>query len=168
MSIIYDALKKVEAKFSSSGNISPEVKKEKKTKTSPKIYLVYLLVIALGVFSANILYNFFTPSFKTSLKSDKIPEKKETKEPQPQNIRPPQQPPQKPIATQEPVPAEEPVPALVLNGIFFSGEDTYALINNRIVTVGDDIEGLVVKKIEASAVELKSKNSTIKLSTEPK
>lgn len=160
MSIIYDALKKVEAKFGSTNNINPEAKRDKKPKTSPKIYLVYLLVIALGIFSANILYRLFTPSFKISAKDYKIPD-----------IIPAQESPQKTIATQavspmQPSPPGESAPALVLNGIFFSGDDAYALINNRIVKVGDDIEGLVVKKIDVNEVELKNKDSTIKLSTE--
>lgn len=164
MSIIYDALKKVEAKFSSSGNISPEAKRDKKPKTSPKIYLVYLLVIGLGIFSANILYRLFTPSFKISSKDYKIPEKEESTKPQPQNIGSAQESP----SPMQPSPPGESAPVLVLNGIFFSGDDAYTLINNRILKVGDDIEGLTVKKIELNQVELKSKDSTIKLSTEPK
>ena len=57
MSIIYDALKKVEA----SGADDTKTKIDKGFKSKPKIYLVYALVICLGFFITNIFYEWFFP-----------------------------------------------------------------------------------------------------------
>nr|MBC8436521.1 hypothetical protein [Candidatus Omnitrophota bacterium] len=65
-----------------------------------------------------------------------------------------------PALTQETA-AENETPALpaslVLNGIFFSqDEGYYALVNNKIVKVGDDIDGAKVRHIDFDNVELES------------
>ena len=41
---------------------------------------------------------------------------------------------------------------LVLNGIFFSQEEGYALVNNHIVKVGDKVGGALVKRIDVNEV----------------
>jgi hypothetical protein len=53
--------------------------------------------------------------------------------------------------------------ALNLNGIFYSDEGSYALVNNKIVKEGDVIEGWLVTRIGIGEVELKSNDLTIKL-----
>lgn len=54
----------------------------------------------------------------------------------------------------------------MLNGVFFSENEGYALINNRIVKEGDALEGVTVKRIKLDEVELEAEDgSTIKLST---
>ncbi len=55
-------------------------------------------------------------------------------------------------------------PPPTLNGIFFSPNLCYALINNQIVKEGDTVEGAVVQKISEDEVELKNRTSVIKLS----
>jgi len=49
--------------------------------------------------------------------------------------------------------AAEP-PLLVLNGTLLSDGEKFAIINNQIVKMGDEIDGAVVKKITVNAVEL--------------
>jgi len=49
--------------------------------------------------------------------------------------------------------AAEP-PLLVLNGTLLSNGEKFAIINNQIVKIGDEIDGAVVKKITVNAVEL--------------
>ncbi|MFA5410329.1 MAG: hypothetical protein WC321_00490 [Candidatus Omnitrophota bacterium] len=172
MSIIYDALKKVEGKIKNYGSPAREEKEVKKAKAGPKIYLVYLLIIAFGAFSANLIYRLFTPSFKTTpaAKGVKIPKAREPVELPEEKTGPAPEFPQKPIAPPEAASKEissgsEPLPSnLILNGIFFSENDAYALINNQIVKEGEEIEGLVVAKIGVSDVELKNKETSLKLS----
>jgi hypothetical protein len=50
---------------------------------------------------------------------------------------------------------------LVLNGVFFSGPDAYGLINNQIVKVGDQIAGATVKKITVTDVELETADAKV-------
>ena len=56
-------------------------------------------------------------------------------------------------------------PLLVLNGIFFSENQGYALINNRIVKEGDTVDGAIVDRISLDGVDLNSGGLVIKLST---
>jgi len=49
--------------------------------------------------------------------------------------------------------AAEP-PLLVLNGTLLSDGEKFAIINNQIVKMGDEIDGAVVKRITVNAVEL--------------
>jgi len=58
-----------------------------------------------------------------------------------------------------------PETTFVLNGIFFSDNDGYALINNQIVRENDLVDGAKVKKITANSVELNSQEKLITLST---
>ena len=76
---------------------------------------------------------------------------------------PPLQQPKLPPAVENiEVPAK---PTLILNGVFSSGEESYALINNQIVKLGDKISGAVIKKIAPEEVLLDSDGSEIKLTT---
>lgn len=55
---------------------------------------------------------------------------------------------------------------LTLDGIAYSPENSYALINNKILQVGDKIDGSTVVNIQQDYVELKAPDSKIfKLST---
>lgn len=162
MSIIYDALKKVEA--SNSQNL--KVPTPKKPKHNFKIYLLYLLVTCGGGIIASIFFGLFTkPSqvVKTSLSTTSVVAENKT-------------------TTTESISAEtslkgaefvsvanqtqrQPLPTFVLNGVFFSQDERYALVNNQIVKEGDVIEGVMVKRIALNEVELESEGSIIKLST---
>ncbi|MGA2774772.1 MAG: hypothetical protein ABSE81_01765 [Candidatus Omnitrophota bacterium] len=160
MSIIYDALKKVEQ----SGTPLLKNKSDKEItvpKNKVKRYLIYILFMALGLFFANILLSYLGPALtkvkavnetKSNLTQNKLP------------IQPPVQQTLPPPAIIE-KPAPPPKPTLALNGIFFSGEESYALINNQIVKVGDKISGAVIKKISSDEVLLNFEGSEIKLTT---
>ena len=159
MSIIYDALKKVEKNV--VGQPSPEKGKvSENTITRRKLYLIYVLVVCIGALGANLSYSFLT-SFQN--KSFAIIKKINKAAPQAQAV-PKQAPPVKigpaiPSTKKEPQ-GEQP---FVLSGIFFSQNEGYALINNKIVKNGDKVGGAVVKKVGLDEVELEQEGKTIKL-----
>lgn len=145
MSIIYDALKKVEE----SNSLGPKVA-NKANKHKPNIYLLYILIAVFGFLTADLftkplLRNQDTRMFRVLTKEASQPES---------NV---------PLPYYET--AKEAKPSFILNGVFFSQEEGYALINNRIVKNGDLIDGAIVKGITSDEVELDSRGSTIKLST---
>ena len=174
MSIIYDALKKVETKIADSG-IKPEVLDlPKKSPSKLKSYLFYLLILGAGFLIAGTIFILSNPQKKpwdmlnkiakpaaglkkiTTAVSEKLKLPTLAKEP-PTSV---------PIS---PTPSEEPAsgspPILVLNGVFFSENEGYALINNQIVREGDAVNGATVERINLQGVELKSEGSVIQLST---
>lgn len=166
MSIIYDALKKVEE----SNNISSREKVSKEHKLKPKIYLVYILVICLGFFIASIFLELFTKPLQINTKviSKNLPQIDKTPD---LNIIPQTLPPkdtpisESNISYQPPETKKEPEVSFVLNGVFFSQDEGYALINNRIVKEGDLVDGMTVKRIRLEEVELRNPEGlTIKLS----
>jgi len=164
MSIIYDALKKVET--SQTGD--SKTKTDKGFKPKPKIYLLYALMICLGLFIANIFYGRLLP--KPSLNTTDtvtggrpLIDKKQTVSSS--------QPPTEPAALQTSTSVEtkmetqkESPPLFTLNGIFSSGNEGYALINNRIVKKGDKIDGATIVQIFLDEVDLEFDGSIIKLS----
>lgn len=165
MSIIYDALKKVETSLTDDA----KTKIDKGVKSQPKIYLLYALMICLGFFMANIFYGWLSqkkPALKTTdivTKDQPLIDKKE-----PVSAPTPTLP---TVALQTGTSVEtkmktqkEPLHPFTLNGVFFSGGEGYALINNRIVKKGDKIERASVVQIFLDEVELELDGSIIKLS----
>jgi type II secretory pathway component PulC len=63
---------------------------------------------------------------------------------------------------------KSPRPVLALNGIVFSPGSSYALINNKIVKEGDEIEGVTVVRIAKDNVELKDGDTAFKISSNAK
>ncbi|MDD2752907.1 MAG: hypothetical protein PHN59_07215 [Candidatus Omnitrophica bacterium] len=150
MSIIYDALKKVQT----------GLKIENKRMPPVKPVFLYLGIAVIGVLMAQFLFNFFAPSAPVNKLKVKVTALKTTQPPKEQLVaRQPQ-----PAQTQ---PQEVELPSLVLNGIFSTGNEGYCLINNQILKVGDEIEGLVVEKIKDQEVELSNKGSIVTLSLSP-
>ena len=172
MSIIYDALKKVETKIADSG-IKPEVLGfPKKSPSKLKSYLFYLLILVAGFLIAGTIFILSGPQKKpwdilskiakpASLK--KITTAVSEKLKLPTSAKEPPTTPISPAFSEEP-PGGTP-PILVLNGVFFSENEGYALINNQIVREGDLINGATVERINLQGVELKSEGSVISLST---
>ncbi|MDD5594893.1 MAG: type II secretion system protein N [Candidatus Omnitrophica bacterium] len=158
MSIIYDALKKVE----------PGLKVENKKILNTKPIFIYLGIVVIGLLVAQVLFKFFTPAAvpAAKLKVNVTALKTAQQAPQQQVLSQTQTQQTSPQAQQIQPQPPEPVamPSLVLNGIFFTGNDGYCLINNQILKVGDEIEGVVVEKIKEQEVELSNKGTTIKLS----
>jgi hypothetical protein len=166
MSIIYDALKKIEKSYS----VTPkrEDKKDSPDRSKTKIYLVYILVVCLGAVIANIFFSFFPKAGKVN-KLNKasalttLPPQEIKK--QPNTTAPPEA---KVEVNLPPAPTETKRQVelpLVLNGVFFSQNEGYALINNRIMKEGDTIEGAVVKHIGLEEVDVEFEGTIIKLYT---
>ncbi len=159
MSIIHEALKKVEA----ANNPQAKAKPVAGNKANLKAYLLYLVVAALGFLSANLIFSFFTKPLHKAYPAAKqgIANRVKPVELKPA-IQPP--PPQPPIPPEEAAQGKVAPTSLTLNGVFFSGEQGYALINNEIVKEGDKIAGATVVRITLEGVELKTSDSGIKLS----
>ncbi len=154
MSIIYEALKKAEKTI----GIATEIKKNtglmpSRPKTNP--YLIFLLIACLTLYIANSIFNFIVNANKPAAPAVLIAALPQEALPAPA--------PEPEIKKEEPPPA----PPLILNGIFYSQDGGYALINNRIVRVGDIIEGAIVKRINLDEVELEGAGKTIKLTRSP-
>ncbi len=165
MSIIYDALKKVEA----SGNNDSNTKIDKGFKSKPKIYLLYAVMICLSIFIANIVYEWLLPN--PTLKTADIATKGRPSIDKKETVSSYSQPSSGTAVLQASAPVEakietqkETPPAFTLNGVFFSGNEGYALINDRIVKKGDKISGATIVRILLDEVSLEFGGSTIKLS----
>lgn len=159
MSIIYDALKKAEKAFNSDPKVILETKPEP-PKSRYALYILYVLVICIGLVVGNAVFGFLTHAEKPSSKQAK-------------SIQPQTSPPPTPVIVtlSQTSPAEgtgitkKTQVSLLLNGVFSSEEGGYALINNRVVKEGDEIEGLIVTRVNLDNVELATKDgSVIKLS----
>jgi len=164
MSIIYDALNKIE-KFQTE---DAKGKIDKKTELKRKVYLIYVLFVCLGFF---ITYIFFQFPLKPLLnKAAAVKNKPRLSKNDASISSLPQKPPEETLALKT-IPAatvenkKEPQAAsFVLNGVFFSENEGYALINNRILKEGDKIEGATVTRITLDEVRLEAEGSVIRLS----
>ncbi len=163
MSIIHEALKKVEASNNRQAKPLPKADKRNNLKT----YALYLIMAALGFVCANLIFSFFT---KPLHKVYSATAKQKTSLARPVLVNPATAPRASlPAASREsPGLKKEALPSLVLEGVFFSGEEGYALINNKIVKEGEKIMGVTVVRITLEGVELKSKDSITKLSSQNK
>lgn len=154
MSVIYDALKKVEK----SKSIDSTVKINKTDKPKLKTYLVYALVICLGFFIASQLFSLFSKPLEKTTLPQVLP--KDTAKAAPSKTNPPDS---KANLITAPEPKKEPLHPFVLNGIFFSQGEGYALINNQIVKEGDMVDGAKVLKITLEEIALDAEGSMITL-----
>ena len=157
MSIINEALKKTEEhlqmKTAQNNPLPPK-------SCNHKSYLLYILILLAGLFIGNLIFNLLKHTSKDN------PRQK----PSPVNntlaVTPAAQPPLAPVLSNPP--EETPLPVktgFILNGIFFSDNDGYALINNQIVRVNDYVDGACVREITASNVQLDNAGQTITLTT---
>lgn len=141
MSIIYDALKRVEK--SASGTTADRDRLKTNPPNKPKPILVFILVILSALFAGNITYYLLMH-----------PKRKPTPPPAPV-IAIPAKPPEPLVNEEKPVaPLPAPDPTLTLSGVFFQHGKGYALINNRILEAGDKIEGATIKEISLEKVAL--------------
>lgn len=166
MSIIYDALKKVQGQFKENkgaadpANNAPgaiPARSEQPTLPAPprRNKLVLILLVVLG---AVALYYFFNYSAAQKRKKEEEAKKQSPAYPLFKTIAP------LPGQKRPQTGAEQTVPGaanLVLNGTVSSEYENYALINNQIVQEGDQISGLKVKKISSEGVELEDKDGKI-------
>ena len=155
MSIIYDALKKVQKDTGKENPVQPGTPPpavKAKTKTNP--LLIYILIVCLGLTLGNFAYKFFAhPKNIVPAKNEPLPSQPKT---------PPAAPAIAQITPAVP-PPPKPEPTLVLNGVFFEQGEGYALINNKIVRIGDEVSSAKVKEITINGVELEFEEKTIKL-----
>lgn len=185
MSIINDALKKVEKSINYDYSGVEPKKNAQPPKTKVNKYLIYAFIFVLGLFIENTFFLNFHPetAFKlrvseTQTKDSNLKlsseETLDLKQELPEQLVPETTQVTALETTTPAVPTaeekeEEPQKtALVLNGIFFSPDNGYyALINNKIVKEGDDIDGVLVKRIDLNNVELESEEGKlVKLSRE--
>lgn len=173
MSIIYDALKKTEETVHPHNPPDPEVEaalKKKRAKKKVRSTFLYIFVICVGLYAGNIFFDLLgktkgllkpgaqkppaaeTPRVAVTQKLPSSPKPKETSILQ--NI---------PLLSSEL--KKDQKQTLDLNGVFFSQEGGYALINNRMVQVGDTVNGAVVRRIDLDEVDLERNGAIITLST---
>ena len=156
MSIIYEALKKAGKAHLIGEEKSTE---DKKRFVSYKTYAVYLSVVVLGFVCAALVWGFMTKRYHPGIKSNTGQAKAQVLPESGRFIPSAALPAENtPIQEKKDIPSE-----LVLNGVFFSDEQGYALINNQVVKEGDVIEGAVVKAIGLKDVLLSREGKSITL-----
>ena len=130
-----------------------------------KSFLVYLVAVGIGIGIAKLGFDFIT--VKISPNQPPAAQKAHTKPSDMQPI-PLAAAPQKvePLAN-PPVKEKKPdSSSYILTGVYFTGDKTFALINNQIVEEGNEIGQAKVFNIYLDEVILKlSDNQTIKLTT---
>ncbi len=155
MSIIYDALKKVEENHPQHLP-EPMAKKSKSIFSVKKILIGFIVLVLLFLVTkslyvrntagARIPASAITPE-KTLLLLPPAPEKiKEKKAP----------------GTIQDM-GDNLTEKFVLNGVFFTDNQGYALINNRITKEGDSVNDAIVKKITLEEVEIDYQGTIHKL-----
>lgn len=168
MSIIYDALKKIEVSTDINSTVKIDTTNKPRNKSKYKIYLVYILVVCTGFLITGMFLGIFTKplkTFDTNLISKNLPRVENI-----EKLNSPQLLSQDKILSDVNIPVSnqpkiEPKYSFILNGVFFSYDEGYALINNQIVKKGDVIDGATVVRIDLDEVTLEAKDSsTIKLS----
>jgi len=161
MSIINEALKKTEQYIQK--NTAKENQLADK-KISPKAFLLYILILFGGIFLSNLIFSFLNHKIKTTL-----PKKNAVSLVQKGVVQQTVVPPPPPVVDQPVKPPEEKIVNevnFVLNGIFYSNNDGYALVNNQIIREGDLIDGVKVNKITEDIVELDNQGKIITLVTQ--
>ena len=152
MSIIYDALKKVEK---TNGQNSQE-RNGNRSNNKPRPALIIIFIILLIIFGVNLINNLSKrPKAKPAVPSVQMAEPAKELLPPVLEV--------KPETLNKPTQAQE--PDLNLNGIFFEKKKGYALINNQILSVKDTIEGATVKEIGLNKVVLEFEGREITLNS---
>jgi hypothetical protein len=166
MSVIHEALKKTEGTIhtpqdaASPDGPSPEVTtylKKKGATNRIKWAIFFLLAIGIGIYIGNSTFDILGKSkalLKTFSSAWPFGRKNAEKGPSTPSRGIPLLPGPK-----------KGTDSLALNGVFFSGKEGYALINNQIVKVGDSVSGATVRSIKEDEVALDLRGEIIKLST---
>ena len=163
MSIIYDALKKIEKGVNNAPSSGRENRaKEVKIKKRPNPALIYILIILAGIFAVKTSLALFARP-RTEPAHPIIPQVAVQTDITPALDTPPET----ALPEEEPAPESNPDPELILNGAYFQRGEGYALINNRIVKAGDTIRGATVKEIGLEKVTLEFEGRIITLISSP-
>ncbi|MCM8790010.1 MAG: hypothetical protein NC916_03225 [Candidatus Omnitrophica bacterium] len=134
-----------------------------------KNILLYILVGALGFLIGKVFFDYILPKSKKNLLSRAHPTAPLVQETQ--NLMPAQAPIQQsaePVQKTTPAQKSQPVEKQSgnypeLNGIFFSKDEGFCLINNRIAKEGDTVEGITIKQINPDSIEAEIGGRTVKL-----
>lgn len=161
MSIIHDALHKTQKTLEGDGqtaaNTSIPIHKDKR-----KRYAVYALAICLGIAFSHIIFSILGHGKKPLA----LPPLKPAAQP-PAPALPSASSAEVALPEKESIfSRKKPLDSLVLNGIFFSQDVGYALINNRILKKGDTIEDALITRIDSEEVEFDVKGKKLRLSTQ--
>lgn len=156
MSIINEALKKTGQYIREN-----EIKNNPSTKTisPPSPLLIYILILLAGILVSKFIFSLLSQPQRHNLAYNK-------NQNQPKTTQAPSASVTLPVAQEAPLENNTPTKQnFVLNGIFFSNNDGYALVNNQIVRENDLVDSAKVVKITTNTVELDSGGKIINLST---
>lgn len=154
MSIIYDALKKIEGLHAGDSKDKINQKSRFRPGHKVKVYLTCVLSACLGFLITGIFFRIVSRIPKNQV---------QVLQQSPVEAPLPAIPPPAPaiIAKTETQPL---APSFVLSGVFFSENEGHALINNRIVKEGDKIDRATVMQIALDEVKLELDGLAIRLS----
>ena len=161
MSIIYDALKKIQTDTKNNNILVPE---RKPLNTKNHKYRTYFLAAILLAFISAYVFLRPAPNPPSSLA-----QQKQVTDPQASEEATLTTPaltytsPSEEMMFEVSSNDEPKTPSLSLNGLFFSENEKYAIINNQIVREGDVLAGATVKRITSSGVELDFEGSSLQL-----
>jgi hypothetical protein len=148
----------------------PQTPVQAPEKSGMKVYLLYGVLIVLGIFLAKVAFDIFSPkaserpkSTASSAKSSKSSSKTAARPSQVKSST------AKPAQKAEPIKAikkkfREATEPYILSGVYFDAEKGYCLINDQVLEEGDEIDGAEVVKITLDEVVLDLKGKTIRLS----
>ena len=191
MSIINEALKKTEqhiqkneARNSPEGEgLASSGQMPAKIIPTPSPWLIYILILLTGILLSKFIFSLLNRQEGRSLVSasqshkpqgDGLASSSQSHKPQGDGLASSSQShkvetsnPTPPLTLSTVIPENNKTPKLnfLLNGIFFSDRDGYALVNNQIVRENDVVDGAKVTKITTNTVELDSDGKLISLST---
>jgi hypothetical protein len=163
MSIIYDALKRIEKKTKDTEYGFDSRKRDtRKSRRLGCILLILLILCLVALFvDKSSTKKYFIKSTLTD-KHTMYPKVSRItmtgKEKTPAKVVPLSAPKAEPPTT------DKKLPLFYLNGIFFSDGEYLALINDQLVQTGGFIEGAQVQKIDSEGVDIKFGESSFRLS----
>ncbi len=159
MSIINEALKKAEQ---SLHNNSAKETLPTAALHPAKPYILYILILVAGLFLSNFIFTLLSQT-KTTAAQKRVPATPIRPGAALKIAEPAVKTPAKEIVLEE---NKVPETVFILNGIFFSDNDGYALVNNQIVRENDLVDGARIKTITANSVELDNAGKIITLATQ--
>lgn len=170
MSIIHDALKKVQ-KTNASAQLPSSVEQRPSSK---KFILFYVGALLLGALCAKLFFTYVVPSFVKKFEKPQLVSQTKPKPLSSQTDAPRSASSQSnPIVLPEIIKKVSqkadttlgPESGITLNGVFFSEDEGYALINNQIAQEGDMVAGAKIMKITVDEVELEIDGRLVKIYT---
>jgi hypothetical protein len=163
MSIINDALKKTQTRLQENKSLSPPGEKK-----SPRLGFLFFL---FGLVGCGLWVLFFvSPGSQGRTKQASLPKEPPASTvisqlpPEPQKAEP-QQAPAPIVQTFFSTPSPPAAVELTINGIIEMDGELIALINNKIVKEGDEIDGKRIVKITSESVEILDNGNAVTLTT---